>query len=237
MTHPNSTVSVYPLERLTKLYDGIEQLEDDGWAGDTSDGDEPIDENGDGTWLKDGEGVWRYRLDDTDGNEWQGPDKDKDGVDDGDEDDAMDVEDDFGTDFMTVSSHPDTPPPLELSAVAPFSAVQKIFNEDEGPVSNSHMDQESNAAGAGVDLSLWKRFDILGSAPHDHAFYATAPSQPSKNFLGRLTKEYRVLLSSLPGVYQSLLSFFFDSSRSLIIVKSQSLFGRTRIAQIFSGLL
>jgi ubiquitin-conjugating enzyme E2 O len=210
VTHPNSTISVYPLERLTKLYDGIEQLEDDGWAGDTSDDDESVDENGDGIWLKDGEGVWRYRLDDADGNEWQETDKDEDGPDDGDEDDAMDLEDDamdvdddFGTDFMTVSSHPDTPPPPldPISTVAPFSVVQKIFNDAEGPVSNSNMDQESNTAGARDDLSPWKRFDILGSAPHDHAFYATAPSQPSKNFLGRLTKEYRVLLSSLPGVY------------------------------------
>ena len=205
--HPNSTVSVYPLERLTKLYDGIEQLEDDGWAGDTSDGEESVgEENGEGVWLKDDEGVWRYRLEEADGNEWEETDEDEDGNE-GDENDAMNVDDDFGTDFMTVSSHPDTPPPpLEpVSTVAPSPTIQMSSNDAEDPILNSNIVQESNATAD----SSWKRFDILTSAPSDHAFYAAAPAQPSKSFLGRLNKEYRVLLSSLPGVY---MSYFFAHS-------------------------
>ena len=46
----------------------------------------------------------------------------------------------------------------------------------------------------------WKRFEILPSAPTDHAYYGSQPAQPSRTFLARLNKEYRVLESSLPGV-------------------------------------
>ena len=47
----------------------------------------------------------------------------------------------------------------------------------------------------------WKRFEILPSAPLDHAFYGTTSSQPSRQFLSRLSKEYRALQSGLPGEY------------------------------------
>src|SRR5205085_1059048 len=36
------------------------------------------------------------------------------------------------------------------------------------------------------------------SAPPDHAFYSSTPAQHSKFFLTRLSREYRVLASSLP---------------------------------------
>jgi ubiquitin-conjugating enzyme E2 O len=49
------------------------------------------------------------------------------------------------------------------------------------------------------DLDHWKHFDILPAAPVDHAFYTVEPPQPSKAFLSRISKEYRVLESSLPG--------------------------------------
>lgn len=52
---------------------------------------------------------------------------------------------------------------------------------------------------SGEDDVKWNRFEILPSAPPDHAFYSSPPSQPSKAFLGRLSREYRVLRSSLPG--------------------------------------
>lgn len=44
----------------------------------------------------------------------------------------------------------------------------------------------------------WKRFDVLPEAPQDHAFYSYNPVHPNKIFLARLSKEYRVLQSSLP---------------------------------------
>lgn len=49
----------------------------------------------------------------------------------------------------------------------------------------------------------WKRFDVLPSAPVDHAFFNTPVATPSRTFLARLTKEYRVLESSLPGMHIS----------------------------------
>lgn len=60
---------------------------------------------------------------------------------------------------------------------------------------NSQVDRED----ADFDPEMhWKRFDILPDAPHDHAFYSVEPIQPGKAFLTRLSKEYRVLQSSLP---------------------------------------
>ena len=48
-------------------------------------------------------------------------------------------------------------------------------------------------------VNQWTRFEILPQAPVDHAFYTTEPAtQPSKSFVSRLAKEYRVLQSSLP---------------------------------------
>jgi ubiquitin-conjugating enzyme E2 O len=197
--HPNSNVSVYPLERLTKLYDGIEQLEDDGWAEDTSDDDESADEeNGEGVWLKDDEGVWRYRFEqEPDADEWE--DDEERGE--GDNNEVMDLDEEFTASFVTLPSHSEVlhSPPEPIPTIAPSSAIPAHLDVPPDPIANGNVDQEGSELEATADDSLWKRFDILASAPHDHAFYASAPAQPSKNFLGRLTKEYRVLSSSLPG--------------------------------------
>lgn len=46
----------------------------------------------------------------------------------------------------------------------------------------------------------WRSFVILPTAPKDHAFISQVPpAQPTKTFLQRLNKEYKVLSSSLPG--------------------------------------
>lgn len=50
----------------------------------------------------------------------------------------------------------------------------------------------------------YDRFMVLSSAPEDHAFRAASPEQPSRNFMTRLNKEYRVLGSSLPGQSRTL---------------------------------
>jgi len=48
--------------------------------------------------------------------------------------------------------------------------------------------------------SPWQRFQVLSSAPADHAYYNSKPSadQPTKGFHSRMTKEYRALATSLP---------------------------------------
>jgi len=103
----------------------------------------------------------------------------------------MDVDEDLATDHMTLSSHPDTmPTSLEpITAVVPTATTQETRN-DQQLIVNGNMGTEA--------APPWKRFEILASAPHDHAFYASAPAQPSKNFLARLSREYRVLSNSLP---------------------------------------
>ena len=202
VTHPNSTISVYPLDRLTKLYDGIEQLEDDGWAEDMSDVDESVgEENGEGVWLKDDDGVWRYRLEEAAvGDEWEETDDDDDEV--ADDNNAMDVDEEFSTDSMSPSSYREIshPQPELAPGTSPSAVIPETLNDTQTPISNGDVDHEGKKTGStGVDLP-WKRFDILASAPHDHSFYSSTPVQPSKNFLSRLTKEYRALSNSLPGV-------------------------------------
>ncbi|KIJ39288.1 hypothetical protein M422DRAFT_781107 [Sphaerobolus stellatus SS14] len=44
----------------------------------------------------------------------------------------------------------------------------------------------------------WQRFAILPQAPADHAFYSSKHAQTSRAFMSRLNKEYRVLRSTLP---------------------------------------
>lgn len=191
-------MSVHPLERLTKLYDGIEQLEDDVWDDDMSEVDDPAGENDDGVWLKDDQGIWRYHLHETDADEWEETDYDEEEGDEDDDDDIMDVDDDYSTDFMDISppasSHPDTPPPPPESTTSMASSI--VGPKSDVLAADNH---EAKLTEAESDELPWKRFDILASAPHDHAFYASTPAQPSKTFLGRLSKEYRVLASSLPG--------------------------------------
>jgi len=49
------------------------------------------------------------------------------------------------------------------------------------------------------DDRYWKRFDVLPSAPTDHAFFDKPVAQPSRAFMARLHKEYRALSTGLPG--------------------------------------
>jgi len=48
------------------------------------------------------------------------------------------------------------------------------------------------------ESELWKRFEVLSSAPADHAFYSNIPVEPSRQFMSRLSKEYKALMTSLP---------------------------------------
>jgi ubiquitin-conjugating enzyme E2 O len=60
VTHPDSSDGVYPLHRLTRMYDGIEQLENDLWG---EEGGGAVDKSSptatlDGDCLPVGEGQW-----------------------------------------------------------------------------------------------------------------------------------------------------------------------------------
>lgn len=176
-------ISVYPLERLTKLYDGFDQLEDDGW--DDLEGGEDED-NGEGVWLKDDQGIWQYHLHSTDDDDWEEMDDN--------EDEETQAEEVFSMDVDEV-------PSLESSmttSVATFSSeVFHALDEDTEP--DTSPDPEGGTIENITSDTPWTSFDILPSAPQDHAFYSSTPARPSKVFLGRLSKEYRVLSGSLPG--------------------------------------
>ncbi|KDN41490.1 hypothetical protein RSAG8_07440, partial [Rhizoctonia solani AG-8 WAC10335] len=73
------------------------------------------------------------------------------------------------------------------------------------------------------DNSPWHRFEVLPSAPADHAYYAqkTTSAQLPRSFMTRLTKEFKVLASSLPS--SSLLQAFV-SIQGLVLVKEPRLY-------------
>ncbi|KAJ3550286.1 hypothetical protein NMY22_g567 [Coprinellus aureogranulatus] len=158
VTHPDWTVKVYPVERLTRLYDGMEQLDDDMFDDGGSEGYEDVYDE---TWAMDDDGHWQLASED--GGEWEDVYDDlAEPVDDGDVsmEDVWEVE----------GTHPEEGQP-EPDGDAPVSLP---------------------------DSDHWKRFEILSSAPADHAFYSSVPTRPSKQFIARLQKEYRILSTSLP---------------------------------------
>jgi len=69
----------------------------------------------------------------------------------------------------------------------------------EEDLDSGHVGVDAGAKyNAGDDGENWKRFDILPSAPVDHAFYSSTPATPSRVFLSRINREYRALANSLP---------------------------------------
>ncbi|KAF8973555.1 hypothetical protein BDZ97DRAFT_1775695 [Flammula alnicola] len=200
--HPDWTVETYPLERLTRLYDGIEQLEDDAWdAG--SEGYHSYSDDGEDeqAWAMDEDGVWRPELPN---DEWE--DMSSTGGIHGDEDEDIDVIEGEG-EIMEVDEElwdseavvPDineTDLQQDRRAAAKKESNTNLESSNASTVAETphEHDKETDSD----DSSRWSRFEILSSAPPDHAFFSTPPAQPSKAFLGRLSREYRVLKSSLP---------------------------------------
>lgn len=99
---------------------------------------------------------------------------------------SMEIDDDSMSPSspLTLSSAPTSPPPFSGS----FSLPATIMSI-------------SQISGNPEPSDSWSSFVILPSAPKDHAFLTQVPpSQPTKAFLQRLNKEYKVLSSSLPGM-------------------------------------
>lgn len=192
VTHPNAEVSVLPLERLTRLYDSLEQIEDDGWDEEASERDSN-EEYSEGVWLQDADGVWRYERN-SDDDEWEETDEDLE---------EMDVDIPWAETESSPGLDDDSINPPSIATLDPGDSVSPL---PTSPSTSPEMSQElvmntttvRDTVGVDDD-SLWKRFEILPSAPADHAFYSTSASQPSRTFLTRLTKEYRALSNSLPG--------------------------------------
>ncbi|KAJ7102087.1 hypothetical protein B0H15DRAFT_813134 [Mycena belliarum] len=209
LTHPNGAVRTYPLQRLTKLYDGIDQLEDDMW-----------DEVSEGHTIED-HPLWSITEE---GGAWEP--EDSDSGDDWGDHEYDDISDEEGTGLegdvprVNGDTRPWTdaplapvdviplhllPPAEDARADTPRPEVPATIQIEVERLPSPDVPQDAtddplpdNLGGEdGAELP-WKRFEVLSSAPEDHAYYNSPPAQPSKSFLGRLRNEYRVLASSLP---------------------------------------
>lgn len=126
------------------------------------------------------------------------------------DEDGWTEDDEENGDNRSLMSLDDVGPPPRLIPIEDAPSEGKASHE---ATASSNREPESEAKGnidpTDADESEesedgpWKRFDVLATAPADHAFYSTVPSQPSRSFLSRLTKEYRALSSSLPGGFPS----------------------------------
>jgi ubiquitin-conjugating enzyme E2 O len=214
VTLPNGVIAKYPLERLTRLYDTLEQLED--LWGEFSAQDDPeadhIHVHGTEMWAMDEDGVWQAQPNGDENDEWEETDEEEDYVMDveGDTrmDDAHTPDTEIHTSWWDHIVPTMTAVPADQQDTASVSQVPSSTLRSPSPdVPRDAIEKEDvlvdgtvvNGVEDGDRASHWKRFEILPQAPHDHAFYNSTASQPSRNFLTRLQKEYRALSSSLPG--------------------------------------
>ncbi|KAI0348532.1 hypothetical protein BDW22DRAFT_1366335 [Trametopsis cervina] len=199
---PDSTTTRLPLERLTRLYDGLDQL-DDLWDDDMSEHSSFIEEDEAETWTTNELGEW-VREENVDEDEWST------------DEDGMEIDDDDGwsssdpTALHSSSEAATSPPapvtPDELKTPQVLSVRPQSPNVLQDALLGEDISMDRAEAGSSTSVSsadeerdtYWKRFEVLPSAPVDHAFYGSVPAQPSRTFLARLNKEYRVLANSLP---------------------------------------
>ncbi|KAG7099028.1 hypothetical protein E1B28_000908 [Marasmius oreades] len=200
--HPNGSVKKYCLERLTKLYDGINQLEDDLYNG-SDEGSPGFYDEKDQEWSMNDEDGWQSSYDE-DQVEWNEYINDETG------EEAMQIDKTNPTvtgsslvltDAGSPMSH--HPHLIGVGSDVPADALQEHSNtmititSSTEPKPSSLVDSETTST-QDEDPAFWKRFDIMPSAPPDHAFYNTTPSLPTKTFHARLNREYHILQSSLP---------------------------------------
>ncbi|KAG8915038.1 hypothetical protein FRC01_003811 [Tulasnella sp. 417] len=77
----------------------------------------------------------------------------------------------------TSSNIPPSPPSPHSPPAKPADSENEVEDDLEGP---------------------WKKFKMLPSAPPDHAFLSKKTGQPSRQFMSRLAKEYKMLSTGLP---------------------------------------
>ena len=94
--------------------------------------------------------------------------------------------------------------PSSLKVIDPAPGIASPFTEEAskalGLLNTEGRLQLLEVENATEVEERWKKFAFLPSVPPDHAFFDTPVAQPSKTFMTRLNKEYRVLGSSLPGM-------------------------------------
>jgi ubiquitin-conjugating enzyme E2 O len=187
-----------PLQRLTRLYDGLEQLEDMLDEGFSEEGSSMEDAMVEGEEWSDGVHIPPLPL-------HLGTGAVTGGDGDGDEDeyllDAMtpDTMDTYVD--MTELDPPQIPGGLLMddASITPHISTTPVPQDPSTPQPTSQPHEQSLRDSENDDL-YWKRFDVLTSAPRDHAFYSKPVAQPSRAFMARLHKEYRALSTGLPGM-------------------------------------
>jgi ubiquitin-conjugating enzyme E2 O len=172
VTHPDFSIGVYPLDRLTQLYDGMEQLENDIWG----EGEDDNEEEDKSVWMMDESGVWLPHTEDE--GDWEDVPEEE-----------MNVQGDVGIEQDLHNRSKDKEIDEELNPLSQNS----VPNKPDDILQNT-IDSEQEEP-----PDFWTPFKILNFAPVDHGFYSSSPAQQSKSFLARLRKEYRVLDNSLPG--------------------------------------
>lgn len=190
-----------PLERLTRLNDVYGQLVED-WEDGMSDGESedykmkdvrPVQvQTEDGQWQE-------YKSEDED--EWVEDDEDMVEESIIIEDVLMDLDGD-GVQGSVPGAWP-SEERAEEGSIPPRDQEPSPVDNDpvKTEVASISHSELNHAESAKQLVTSWKRFEILPSVPTDHAFYRTNPSNPSHQFLSRLSKEYRALQSSLPGEF------------------------------------
>ena len=189
---------IVPLEQLTRLIDSLEQLQDL-WGDQFSDAysdyydDDEVSEDLFVEVLSE-DGRWHaYKSSDDD--EWVEDDSEEFN------EDSMETEDDAAAELSKPNVQTDEllediqPDCTDVDNAIPSTSSTPVA----GPSVTEKVDNLVSAQAGKSGETSWKRFDILPSAPADHAFHSTTPAQPSRQFLSRLSKEYRALSSSLPG--------------------------------------
>lgn len=186
-----------PLERLSRLNDGLEQLEGL-WGDDLSDGHDDYDEDDSDRPLEilTEDGEWQTYSGGEDEDDWVEDDLPME-LDEGEVSIDADDTSSEGSESFPRGFVPGAWPSSNGETVHATTHDTPETNELSPIVRQDEDQTQSN----GLGEPSWKRFDILPSAPVDHAFYNTPPCQPSRQFMSRLSKEYRALESSLPGVF------------------------------------
>ena len=99
----------------------------------------------------------------------------------------------------TGADHPQIPGglPMDDTSITPQVSTTPVPRGSSTPQTTSQPHEP--LPDSDNDDRYWKRFDVLPSAPTDHAFYDKPVAQPSRTFMARLHKEYRALSTGLPG--------------------------------------
>ncbi|KAK7694784.1 hypothetical protein QCA50_001972 [Cerrena zonata] len=186
LMYPSGSSVVLPLERLTRLYDGLEQLQEM-WGEDdddlSEDEEELDDEQGDDHiqfWTRDEDGQWMQNENpETDG--WSTEEEDVPEPSSTENTESLKARMEFLDSLKADTS---------IESTRSSEATEEVPSAPDNP--------PPEAGSSSIRDSIWKRFDVLPSAPPDHAFHGSTPAQPSRHFLARLAKEYKILENSLP---------------------------------------